>query len=79
MKQALEYYYNIDIDNLDEFDNNYHFILNKWDYYFVFFNRSIDELNDIIACINELKRKGINCHNIIILLSAHRGDSSMSI
>ena len=65
MKQALEYYYNIDIDNLDEFDNNYHFILNKWDYYFVFFNRSIDELNDIIACINELKRKGINCHNII--------------
>lgn len=66
MKQAIKYYYNIDIENLDEWNGNYHFILNKWDYYFVFYNRSMEELTDIVSCTNEIKRKGINCHTIMV-------------
>ncbi len=65
MKQTINYYYNLDIQKLDEYNGKYHFINNKYDYYFIYYNRLIDELDDIINCSIDLQQKGINCHKII--------------
>ena len=66
MKQSIEYYYSLKIDELLLENNTYHFIINKEDYYFVYYHRSEKDLDDILECINELKNKNIDCHEIIL-------------
>jgi len=66
MKEIINYYYNYDIEVLEE-KNNYCSFCNLGDiFYFVFFNRDEEELNDIIDIIKEMKLKGIFVHDIII-------------
>lgn len=66
MKETINYYYNLDIDELEEMDGKYHFVLNRRDYFFVFYNRLSDELEDIIECSKEMKARGFDCHDIIL-------------
>lgn len=66
MKETLEYYYGLDVDNVDESDGKYHFRLGNEDFFFVFYNRGVDELDDIISVNNEMLSKGIDVHRIII-------------
>ncbi len=66
MKETLEYYYGLDIDFLEELDGKYHFKLDNQDYFFVFYNRSIDEFKDIVNVCNEMVLKGINVNKILI-------------
>lgn len=66
MKETLEYYYGLDIDFLEELDGKYHFKLDNQDYFFVFYNRSIDELKDIVNVCNEMVLKGINVNKLLI-------------
>ena len=66
MKDTLEYYYGLDIDDIEELDGKYHFKIDNQDYFFVFYNRGIDELDDIINVSLEMFRKGINVHKILI-------------
>lgn len=65
MKETLEYYYNLDIDNLEELDGKYHFKIENQDFFFVFYNRGLEELEDIIEVCNEMFLKGINVHEVI--------------
>lgn len=65
MKETLEYYYNLDIDNLEELDGKYHIKQENQDFFFVFYNRGLEELDDIIGVCNEMFLKGINVHEII--------------
>ena len=65
MKETLEYYYNLDIDNLEELDGKYHIKKENQDFFFVFYNRGLEELDDIIGVCNEMFLKGINVHEII--------------
>ena len=65
MKETLEYYYNLDIDNLGELDGKYHFKIENQDFFFVFYNRGLEELEDIIGVCNEMFLKGINVHEVI--------------
>ena len=65
MKETIKYYYNIDVETLDEKEGRYHFKYDDKDFFFVYYNRLDKELNDIILCINSLKRKNIFCHEII--------------
>ena len=65
MKETLEYYYNLDIDNLEELDGKYHFKIENQDFFFVFYNRGLEELEDIIEVCNEMFLKGINVHGVI--------------
>lgn len=65
MKETLEYYYNLDIDNLEELDRKYHFKIENQDFFFVFYNRGLEELEDIIGVCNEMFLKGINVHEVI--------------
>lgn len=66
MKQTIEYYYSVKVDDLSLENNVYHFILDNTDYYFVFFNRTDNDLKDIVECSKELKLKKINCHDILL-------------
>lgn len=66
MKETIEYYYNLQIDDLEEEDGKYHFKLDNRDYFFVFFNRNLEELDDIIAVTYNMKELGIDVHNILI-------------
>ena len=65
MKETLEYYYNLDIDNLEELDGKYHFKIENQDFFFFFFFRGLEELEDIIGVCNEMFLKGINVHEVI--------------
>ena len=65
MKETLEYYYGLDIERIEELDGKYFKIENQ-DYFFVFYNRGIEELEDIINVSNEMVKKGINVHKILI-------------
>lgn len=66
MKETLEYYYGIDVNTIDEQDGKFHFKLNNEDFFFVYYNRGIDELDDIIGVNNEMIKKGIDVHKIML-------------
>lgn len=66
MKETLEYYYGLDIENIEELDGKYHIKQENQDYFFVFYNRGIEELEDIINVSKEMVKKGINVHKILI-------------
>lgn len=66
MKETIKYYYNIEVDNIEELDGKYHFRFNQKDYFFVFYNRLPEELEDIILCSRNLKERNIDCHDILL-------------
>ena len=66
MKETIKYYYNIDVQNLEEKDGKYFFRYQNQDFFFVFFNRNLDELDDILKCCTNMREKGIVAHNIIV-------------
>ena len=66
MKETIMYYYNIDVDVLEENDGKYHFKYQNRDYFFVFYNRNLEELDDIITCVFNMKVKGILVNDIIM-------------
>lgn len=65
MKETIEYYYNLKIDNLLMQNGNYYFTINSSDYYFVEYLRTVKELEDIVLCYNELKQNNIVVHDLI--------------
>ena len=66
MKETIKYYYNIDVQNIEEKDGKYFFRYQNQDFFFVFFNRNLDELDDILKCCTNMREKGIDAHNIIV-------------
>lgn len=66
MKETIKYYYNIDVNDIEELEGKYHFKLNDIDYFFVYYNRQLEELNDILLCCQSMKEKKIDCHDILI-------------
>lgn len=66
MKDIINYYYNFDINECVDYKNYSTFKYNGEEFYFVFFNRTEEELKDLVEIIYELKNKGIRVHDIII-------------
>lgn len=66
MKEIINYYYNFDIDKVQEYEGYCTFSYYGEEFYFVFFNRTESELNDIVEISVELKGKGIRVHDIIL-------------
>ena len=62
----INYYYNFNLESVEE--NKYYCCFQYCDevFYFVFFNRTKEELNDIVNIITELKQKNIKIHDIIL-------------
>lgn len=66
MKEIINYYYNFDIIELEEKSNYASFYYYGDYFYFVFFNRTEEELKDLLDLCNELKKKGIRIHDFIL-------------
>ena len=66
MKETIEYYYSLKIDDIYLEGDTYHFLYDNCDYYFVYCCRPNKELNDIVECSKEIKNKNIVCHDIIL-------------
>lgn len=66
MKETIKYYYNIDLDELEENNGKYHFKYQNRDYFFIFYNRGLDELDDILLCVQNMKEKGIEVNDIVL-------------
>lgn len=66
MKEIINYYYNFDISEIEEHDSYCSFYFYGEEFYFVFFNRTEEELKDIVDLSVELKNKGIRVHDIIL-------------
>lgn len=66
MKEYINYYYNLETESINNNDNYYSFFANGILFYFIYFNRSNEELNDILEVTRELKNRGIFIHDIII-------------
>ena len=66
MKEIISYYYNFDLDTINENKNFSSFSYMGETFYFVFFNRTKEELNDLINIVLELKEKGIKTHDFIL-------------
>ncbi|MDE6284482.1 MAG: hypothetical protein K2M17_01930 [Bacilli bacterium] len=66
MKETIKYYYNIEVEDIEELNGKYHFKFNQRDYFFVFYNRLPEELEDIILCSRNLKEKNVDCHDILL-------------
>ncbi len=65
MKESLNYYYNLNIAELENNGQIYSFKLNNQDFYFVPFTRREEELKDILNVSQELNIKGLYPHTII--------------
>lgn len=65
MKNLLEYYYNIYPDKIYEKHNYYFFFIEDIKYYFVPFDRSVDELKKLVELTNKLYLKNIKVHTFI--------------
>ena len=66
MKETIEYYYNLEIEDLEKQDGKYHFKIDNVEFFFVYYNRGIEELDDILGVSIEPKKRGIDVHNIVI-------------
>lgn len=65
MKETISYHYNLEIDEIHDNGNYYSFEIGNNNYYFVFFNRTKEELEDLLKVCQELKQKNIAVHEII--------------
>ena len=66
MKEIINYNYNFDLQEVKEYKNYATFKYYGEDFYFVFFNRTEEELKDLVLICAELKNKGIRVHDFII-------------
>lgn len=66
MKETINYYYNLDIDEISDNNGYYSFFYMSDYYYFVYFSRTEEELKDIINISREMKLKNMAVHDIII-------------
>lgn len=66
MKNYLSYYYDINVTNIHHIKNEYHFILDSYDYIFFEYNENPEKANEVYDFSLELLGKGIYCHQIIL-------------
>lgn len=66
MKNVLNYYYNINVENVLKEGNVYSFVLNYTKYYFVPFLRPLEDLPILNDLANEMINKGVLCHTFIL-------------
>ena len=66
MKNIINYYYNFNMLDVYLIDNKYYFNYKNNDYFFMIFDRPIDELQSIYSLYIELKKRGILTNSIIL-------------
>ncbi len=66
MKESINFYYNFNVDEVEQWGKIYVFSYLNYTYYFVPLTRIDAELEDIVVVSRELKARGIECHDIIL-------------
>lgn len=66
MKNTVNYYYNIRIDNLIKKDNYYYFYLNNNEYHLVKYNRPIEDIESLYKLNMQMINRGCLVHQIIL-------------
>lgn len=66
MKDSINFYYNLNISEVENWNTVYRFQINKQYFYFAPFKRTLNELNDIILVSKELKARNIEVHDILL-------------
>ena len=66
MKDIINYYYNLNVESVEDWDTIYFFKWNRDNFYFVPLKRTEKELVDLIEVSKELKLRGIECHDILL-------------
>ena len=66
MKETISYYYNLKIDELEEKNGKYYFQINGQNYFFVYFSRNENELNDLLSVCEYMITKGYMPHTILL-------------
>ena len=66
MKDSINFYYNFNISEVENWSNTYRFLLNNSYFYFVPLKRMGEELEDIINVSKELKARGLEVHDILL-------------
>lgn len=66
MRETIKFYYNVYIEKIYEIDNGYYFYLNEFKYYFIEFNRKLEELDTLVKITNELYNKNILVDTFIL-------------
>lgn len=66
MKNVINFNYNMDIDDINNYKEVYSFIYDNYIYYFVPYYRTEKDIDYLLLIANELKSSGINLHNIVL-------------
>ena len=67
MKNIIKYNYSLDVDEINDIGNgNYCFKHEERDFFFIYFNRLVEDLNDIWLVNMELRKKNLKSHEIIL-------------
>ena len=66
MKESINYYYNLNLSEVEKWGSIYRFKLNNDYYYFAPITRIDKELEDIVNVSKELKQRNIPVHDIIL-------------
>ena len=66
MKDSINFYYNFNISEVENWDTIYRFKINNEYFYFVPLKRVPNELEDIVNISKELKIRNIDVHDIIL-------------
>ncbi len=66
MRETIKYYYNVYIEKIYEINNGCYFYLNDYKYYFVLFDRNVNEINTLVKISNELYNKNILVDTFIL-------------
>lgn len=66
MKNAINYYYDIYVNDIVKNDNDYYFYVNNEEYHFIVFDRPFDDIKAIYKVNVEMIRKNILVHHIIL-------------
>ena len=59
MKETIKFYYNVYPEKIYEIDNGYYFYLNDIKYYFIKYERDINETNFLIDITNKLYKRNV--------------------
>lgn len=66
MKNTINYYYNISVEDFIKTDKDYYFHLNNEEYHLIVFNRPYEDIGPIYKLNVEMKKIGCLVHEIIV-------------
>ncbi len=66
MKNTINFYYNILVDEFIKKDDNYYFYYNGDEFYLIFYNRPYEDINAIYKLNMEMKKRGCIVHELIL-------------